>query len=462
MLLISACANIVPPTGGPRDTTAPELVNSASADSVLNFKGGNIVLEFDEYVKLANVQKNFDISPLTPVAPKITVKKKRVIVSLPDSILEKNTTYTLDFGDAVQDLKESNAYKNLRITLSTGSYFDSLSLNGNITDAASGERDTIRVMLYPADMPDSMLLKQRPLYVAKAVNGAFSFTGLPSKEFKIAALSDRNANYIYDSRGEKIAFLDKKVDPQNPDSALILYSFIEEKMVDTAQQNGSGRFGKKRGRQQGAPLSYTLDPDVKTAKKFDPQDTLRIEIKDTNAVVDISKIRFYENEALDLSVQKNFDDSTRIISIIPVWKTGMDYSLVLQENFLTDTSSKGSPVDTINFRSFSKEDYGVISVVLDTALYQPGAVLMVYQKDALIKKAPARLDPVTFSDLKPQPYTLRLLYDKNNNGVWDSGDLEKRLQPEITIALPQNIKLKPNWEETVEWKLGSKKKRMGK
>lgn len=461
-MLFASCANIGAPTGGPRDKTAPELLNGDSADSVLNFKGGNIVLEFDEYIKLSNIQKNFQISPLTQVTPKIVAKKKTLVITLPDSILEANTTYILDFGNAVQDVKESNAYKNLKITLSTGAYFDSLSMSGKIIDAQTGILDTISLYLYPEDIHDTMLLKQRPLYITQATKGKFSFTGLPNKKFKMAALSDKNSNYIYDSRGEKIAFLDKKVDATNPDSALVLYSFVEDKMKDTLKKNGKTGLGKNARVKQGAPLSYRVIPELQTGKKFDPKDTLQIEVNDTNAVVNLSKIRFYESEALDLSVQPVYDDSLRIITLLPDWKIGTDYSLVLQQNFLTDTSIKSSKIDTIKFKTFSADDYGAITVVLDTGLYKPGAILMVYHSGELIKKRPASLSPISFAKLKPRSYKLRLLYDDNENGVWDSGDLEKRKHAEITLALPQAVKLKPNWEERVEWKVGSKKKRLSK
>ena len=455
----------MPPNGGPKDTKAPQFVNKSTADSVLNFSGGNIVLEFDEYIKLANVQQNFTISPLTQKRPKIKAKKKKLIIELPDSLLESNTTYTLDFGNAVQDIKESNAYKNLRITLSTGSYFDSLQLKGKIFDASTGRGDSIRVLLYPDDMPDSMLLKQRPLYVSKAGNGMFSFSGLPNKKFKIAALGDKNSNYIYDARGEKIAFYDRIIDIVNPDSALVLYSFVEDKMIDSsgliksAQGGGKGKNAKNK---QGAPLSYVLNPNIKAEKKFDRRDTLRIEILDTNAQVNTAKLRFYENEALDLSVELEYDDSNKVITVLPEWQKGTKHRLIVGKNFLTDTSGNGSKADTLEFTTFSDEDYAGITVVLDSALYKPGAIIMVYDKETLVRKAKATLTPVSFNELKPKTYKLRLLYDENANGKWDSGELENRKQPEITLELPKSIRLKPNWEENVEWKFGTKKGKIGK
>ena len=454
-LLFSACANIVAPTGGPRDTTAPKLLNKSGTDSLLNFTGGKLELEFDEFIKIQDVQNNFQISPLTKNNPRIKIKKKSLIIELPDSLLEDNTTYNLSFGDAIKDLKESNAYQDLRLTFSTGSYFDSLYISGKILDAQSGLPDSIQVMLYPATMHDSMLLREKPLYVTKASNGIFTFRGLPAKQFKIAALSDKNSNYIYDAIGEKIAFSEKIIDATNPDSALLLYSFIEEKMIDTSTNNRVTRGGGSISK-----LSYVFQPDIKSIKKFDSQDTLKIIIKDSNAIVSTDKIRFYENDILDLSMPINYIDSLDEITLLPTWTKGANYMIVMQSAFLKD-STKGSETDTIKFASMAAEDYGTITIILDTALYQTGSILMLHSDLKEVRKQTASLKPMRFDFLIPKVYQLRLLYDENENGKWDAGDLKEKRQAELTIELPQSIRLKPNWEEKVEWQMGKNKNRLG-
>lgn len=456
LLLNASCASIVAPTGGPKDETAPKLLNKGGVDSVLNFKGGNIVIEFDEFIKLDNIQKNFSISPLTKRNPKIRVKKKTLIVELPDSLLENNTTYNLDFGSAVQDLREGNKYENLELTLSTGSYFDSLSLNGKVYDAKTGRGDSLLVLLYPMSTPDSMILKDRPMYITKARGGGFSFSGLPSKKFKMAALSDKNANYTYDAFGEKIAFTDQVIDTENPDSALVLYSFIEDRMIDTA----NGQALKRKGAAQG-PFSYTFEPDIKRTKKIDSKDSLKIILSDNPGMINTDKIRFYENKVLDLSMTTSFDDSTGVITLFPHWEMGSDYMLVLKKAFIRDSLDKGSEADTLNFSTMAVEDYGSIIVTVDSSYYKEGAILQLYSKNKEIGRSTEIRTPKTFDFLKPQSYRLRILYDENGNGEWDSGNLKERKQAEITIALQKGIRLKPNWENKVEWNKEEKKKKMG-
>ncbi len=444
----------MPPNGGPRDTAAPKMLNKDKVDSLLNFRGGKIELVFDEYFKLQDLQSNFDISPLTIKTPRITIKKKSLIIELPDSLLESNTTYHLSFGDAIRDRRENNAYKNLQLVFSTGSFFDSMQLAGQVFDANTGTPDSLKILLYPENMPDSQLLKQRPLYVSSATNGQFMFNGLPAKRFKIAALKDKNANYLYDTKGEKIAFLNEQITIGTLDSSLILYSFLEPNMQDTS----IGSLGKKT---TGTTLSYTFQPNIKQETRYDFQDSLFIMIHDTLASVNTSKIRFYENEALDLSMNLEFDSTRQGLLLSPEWKMGSMYRLILQPGFLSRNDTAFSQADTINFTTMDTDDYGSITVKLDTALFQEGAIVQLYQNEKLIKKVPATLETIRFDLLKPQEYELRLLYDENDDSLWNAGNLSQRKQAEITLALPQKILLKPNWEEHIEWQLGTRKTRMG-
>jgi len=455
LLLFSACANIAAPQGGPKDKEPPKLLNKSSVDSLLNFKGGQLVIEFDEYIKLDNAQKNFQISPLTKQNPKIKVKKKNLIVELPDSLLEKNTTYNLDFGNAIRDIRESNQYKDLKITFSTGSYFDSLALRGRLFDAQTGQHDSGLVLLFPANIEDSMLLKQRPLYVTRARNGNFEFKGLPNNDFKIAALVDKNSNYTYDALGEKIAFKEDLISTGNPDSALTLYSFIEEKMIDTSSKQSKKSFGKAVGN-----AAYSFEPNIKSGIKMDMQDTLKIIMGNNPGNINTNKIRFYENEVLDLSMTTAYDDSLGIITLFPHWEFGSTYKLILQKAFIKDTTGIASKADTLSFSTMTKEDYGSIVVALDKALNKEGAILLLYEKNREVERATNLTKNVKFDLLQPTSYKLRLLYDENENGKWDSGDLNLRKQPEITLELSQTIRLKPNWENKIEWDLNNKKKKL--
>ena len=113
------CANIIPPAGGPADSLAPVLQRSDPDDSTLNFRGNRLSFTFDEYVEVANIQQQLLVSPIPRILPSVDYRLNTVTVRLKDS-LEANTTYTLDFGEAIKDINEGNILRNFRYTFSTG------------------------------------------------------------------------------------------------------------------------------------------------------------------------------------------------------------------------------------------------------------------------------------------------------------------------------------------------------
>ena len=102
-----SCANIIPPAGGPRDTLPPVILSVLPADSTLNFNSDRIVIEFDEYVDLQDVQNNILFAPTFERNPEISVKGRTITVRFRDP-LEENTTYTLSFGNSIRDINENN------------------------------------------------------------------------------------------------------------------------------------------------------------------------------------------------------------------------------------------------------------------------------------------------------------------------------------------------------------------
>jgi len=124
-VLTVGCANIIPPEGGYRDSIPPLLVKASPEDSSKNFKDTRITITFDEFLaQLDNIRENLIVSPVPKTDPEVEVKLRTVIVKLKDS-LESNTTYTLNFGNAIKDMNEGNVAKNFTYIFSTGSTFDS-------------------------------------------------------------------------------------------------------------------------------------------------------------------------------------------------------------------------------------------------------------------------------------------------------------------------------------------------
>ena len=123
--LITGCANIVPPTGGPRDSVSPGTAQRQSPDECrCTVDGKKIILNFDEYMDMKDIRNNLIVSPVPKIAPTGNIPSENITVELKDT-LQPNTTYSLNFGQAITDVNENNVLKNFTYTFSTGSYLDS-------------------------------------------------------------------------------------------------------------------------------------------------------------------------------------------------------------------------------------------------------------------------------------------------------------------------------------------------
>jgi hypothetical protein len=134
-ILAAGCAKISSPTGGPKDKEPPVILKSVPLNGSKNFKGKKIVITFNEYVALDNINEKFMVSPPMENKPVILVRGKNVIIEY-DEELRDSTTYTFYFQDAVGDLNEGNPINNYQFVFSTGSVIDSLSVTGNIFKAS--------------------------------------------------------------------------------------------------------------------------------------------------------------------------------------------------------------------------------------------------------------------------------------------------------------------------------------
>ena len=135
---ITGCANIVPPTGGPRDSLPPVLVQAVPVMHALHVSANKIVLNFDEYIDMKDIRTNLIVSPVPKVMPTVTSHLKVITIVMKDT-LQPNTTYALNFGRAVTDVNENNVLRNFTYAFSTGNYVDSLKYSGRVIMANNGK-----------------------------------------------------------------------------------------------------------------------------------------------------------------------------------------------------------------------------------------------------------------------------------------------------------------------------------
>ena len=206
LLLLGACASVVAPTGGKKDETAPKLKEVVPPEQTVNFSSEKVVFTFDEYIQLLDKDKQLVISPIIEPAPTFEVKGKKLTITFKKK-LKDNTTYTINFGNAVADLHESNPLAGFRYVFSTGTYVDTLFVRGNVVFAENLKSEKgILVMLYTSE-DDSLPYNNMPAYFTRTdESGNFSIKNIAHGPYKIFALKDADNNYKYNQSDEWIAF----------------------------------------------------------------------------------------------------------------------------------------------------------------------------------------------------------------------------------------------------------------
>ena len=208
-----ACASTGMPDGGPYDETPPKFVRATPEPNATNNKRKKISIEFDEYIKLDKASEKVIISPPQNEAPEVKVSGHRVLVEFFDTLRE-NTTYTIDFGDAIVDNNEDNPLGNFAYAFSTGEHIDTMEVSGTVLSADNLEPvKGIQVGLHK-NLEDSAFVKLPFDRISRTDSrGHFTIRGVAPGKYRIYALMDGNQNYLFDSKTEAIAFLDSLVVP---------------------------------------------------------------------------------------------------------------------------------------------------------------------------------------------------------------------------------------------------------
>ena len=257
LIILFGCAKRGTPTGGPKDSIPPVLVNASPKLNSTNFDSEEIRLTFDEWIKLDKVQDQLIISPPLEkssyeIKPLSGVTKK-VFLKFLDS-LAPETTYTINFGNSIQDNNENNPLTFFSYTFSTGETIDSLYIRGNTKDAFSQESDEfISLQLYRVDslFKDSIIFNDKPTYISNTLDSTnYKFQNLKEGKYLLIALKDVDNNYFFDPFYDKIGFLDSLITLPR-DSVIDLKLFKEETEIIwdkphfiNSEKIGFGYYGK--------------------------------------------------------------------------------------------------------------------------------------------------------------------------------------------------------------------------
>lgn len=452
VVFTSGCAQIIPPTGGPRDSIPPVMLKALPADSTLNFKGNKIVLTFNEYIQLDKAEEQLVVSPVPKTNPVIEAKLKEVTIKIKDT-LEENTTYSINFGKSLKDLNEGNPYKNFTYLFSTGNQLDSGRLSGKVVIAETGKPDSTLIVMLHRNFDDSAVMKEKPRYFARLDSaGTFAFNNIAPGRYNLFALKDPSGQKMYMRKSDMFAFYDSAVTVGGESIHPVLYAFSEE--PDEKKPGGRAAAPSATTKKTTAPkkekkLSYT------TNLADGQQDLLsdfKLTFNDSLVAFDESKLHFTDTLFLPVtgySISRN-DTSGKVFVLKYPWKEEQHFRLILEQDIAKDSAGlELAKTDTIKFRTKRNADYGSLKLRvrnLDTAQH---IVFLFFKTDKLEQTVPVRNKEVNFSLFNTGEYEIRILYDQNDNLKWDAGNYMKKIQPEKIVADGKKYTIRANWDNEI-------------
>lgn len=517
ILLFASCAKRGSITGGAKDTIAPVLTASFPKNFSTNFKGKEIKLVFDEYVKLKNLNKQLIVSPPFDKQPEVLPlnASKVLTIKIKDTLLP-NTTYSFNFGQSIEDNNEGNPYQQFKYVFSTGSYIDSLSINVKVKDALEKKTDNfVSVMLYEINekFNDSTIYKESPRYVTNTLDSleVVKIENIKAGKYLLVALKD-NGNNKFNPKLDKIGFqkhyisvpndtifeveLFKEVLPfkaikpaQASKNRLLMGYEGHPKDVKITVKNGSAimpsivtQMPKKDSLQiwfkpikadslyvsvQKESYKKEFTVKIKDQKKdtlsISPEYSGNLPLREKFALnssiplvkIDKSKISVRNKDSLAVDFNTEYDDFNQKLYLDFKRDELEKYQIRLLPGALTDIYENVNDTLKYNVATKNSSDYGNLKVILENVKKFP-VIIELTDKDGKVKATEytENNNVVEFIALEPNKYTLRIIYDDNKNGFWDTGSFMEKRQTEEVIYFPKEIDVRSNWDVEQPFNLG--------
>ena len=451
---LSSCANIIPPSGGPRDTLPPKLINAFPKDSAINVITKNIILNFDEFVDVKSIQENLVVSPITKNLPLIDYRLRSVTVKFKDS-LEPNTTYSLNFGNAIKDVNEGNVLKNFTYVFSTGKTIATGTFSGNVLVAETGKIDSALIVVLHKNLNDTAIFKDKPRYYTKLDGkGSFNFRNVQPGKYAAFVLPNNYSKKFEDST-LPFAFLNTNIIVTDTTASATFYAYKEKKSKEVGGFAGgisNAISNKPNAAKEDKRLKYT------NSLEGNLQDLIRnnIELSFNRKLhqFDSSKILLCDTSNKPVANYRVMLDSTKkIITIVnnTAWKEAMPMHLLVLKDAFTDSNGITlTKNDTIQFITKKEAEYGSVKLRFSTLDISKHPVLQFVQVDKIVASEMLTTKQFYRKLFKPGDYEVRVLFDNNRNGIWDSGNYKSKLQPEVVYVLKQAFTFKSNWDNEVD------------
>ena len=510
--LMYSCAQVTPLTGGPKDISAPRIDSAKTVpyNGQLNYTSKKIEIKFDEFIQLNKASENILIIPQQTERPIVSAKNKKLTIELVDDLLP-NTTYNITFNNAVQDISERNDSV-FQFVFSTGNYIDSLQLSGSISDAfTNAPLPGMLIGLYPDSIQlqyDSIPVKRKPTYLVQSDSeGSFSMNYIKNGAYYLFGYKDKNKNLKLDGNEERAFIKEQKIVlnenkdsiqlkaylPKNNEVEIEDVNFKFPGQVEVILSNPPDSFAissqlnlikEETGKTDSLiywlaenPVPkmrfYTVLDGVKdTAKPIysgTPDKIEEVKLKSTNNVL---KGKLYPNEKLiftfnepilsfDTTKIRAFDKDSNRLALPFISSNVRELSIDVQETLINEIYLDSGAVKSLYGRVHGKEVkvifeclkedyYGNLIVNVDTSFTENCIVHLLDMKNEVVREVPFA-NKMTFENMLPGDYQIRIIIDADNNGKWSEGNMTTFTEPEQVIYYSGKASVKSKWDKEIDW-----------
>ena len=450
-----------------------------------------------------------EITPLGGASKEIRIK---IFDTLPP-----NTTYAFNFGQSIVDNNEGNPYSFYRYVFSTGDHIDSLSVDGKILDAEKREpEDFVSIMLYEVDstFTDSVIYKETPKYITNTLDSTttFKLENLKAGKYLMIALKDENNSNKYEQKTDRIAFRKEFITiPTEESFELKLFKEVtdfkvirpkqiagnkiafpyegdaENLKINLHTQTPTGFVNRVMKDPKSDTLNFWYMPKIEadsllfSVKNKAYQDSMYVILremkKDTLVIkpVQSGTLKLDENFEIEGSVpfksinKENInlmdkdslkvDFTTKLDSLKNRYvfdfekKEDDSYKMQLLPGAFTDLFENTNDTLNYNLRTKNASDYGNVRINLNNAVYPVIVQLTDKQGNVVAEKYSEKPEPIDLLRINPGTFDIRVIYDTNKNGKWDTGNYLKKVQPERISYADKPIEVRANWDVPTDFTL---------
>lgn len=230
------------PQGGPKDEVPPKVLESTPKNGAVNYTKPRVEIVFDEIVVLNNAFDKVVISPPQKQTADVKALGKRVKVAFQDSLLP-NTTYTIDFSDAIVDNNEGNKLSGYSFSFSTGDAIDTLMMSGVLIDAVTLNPISNALIGIHSNLSDTAFTTKRFDRISKTnANGRFCIKNIKQGSYRVFALNDLSGDFLFDQAEEAIAFLDTVFTPTVENKIVMDTLWKDSTTIDTVTMRTSVKY----------------------------------------------------------------------------------------------------------------------------------------------------------------------------------------------------------------------------